>query len=141
MFRDANVLQPQLVSWRKVITIVVCLAIAFALFQIFTRKPRVSIGNADIQNPVTFELTFGGQFPHALNLHVTGEIDGHAQLSTPHGTIPLKPGDVDERLAGDFYDAKLILDYTPTDVTQGHLDIAYRVHGVWSKDIRLLRTR
>lgn len=89
---------------------------------------NVSIVNIDKPQEIILKNN-NNKNTYALNIKVTGYIDGNAVMylvlhDKPYKTKPLS-GSVDFTWGGDWYSNDAVIVYTPTNVTKGRLLINY----------------
>ena len=135
MRQDDDIFPPVVVSWksiRRVLAVVVpLLLILVALIAWLSRWPRYEIAADEIALPSVREIRCRRNDPHALEVHVSGEINGVATFVTPYGTYSLRPGAVDLKTGGEYYEDKAAkLKYIPENVTEGYLVVKYQFHTI-----------
>ena len=129
MMRDDDIQTPVLVPWRNFLRAcsfpAALLTILIGIVAWQSRWPRYEISSQDISEAATREIRCLKEYPHALDIHVSGEINGHATFIAPHGKFELEPGRVHLETGTEYYEMSARLEYVPEDVTEGHLVVKY----------------
>ena len=128
--RDDDIPPPIAISWRgflRVFSILAVILIALiCLFAWYSRWSSYEIPSAEITTPSIRKIHCRSGNTHALEVHVSGQINGHATFVTPHGEFELQPGDVNLHVGSDYYSDDATLEYSPGNVTEGHLVVKYK---------------
>lgn len=107
------------------ILIAVFVGIAFLGWQVF-RTSRMSI--TAVTKPADYVLTASRKPPTSFWIRISGWIDGQAVVEIPtRPPLTLGPGNVREKISGDWYAPECVLKYTPKSTTMGRLEIEYRI--------------
>ena len=107
-----------------------------ALLMAFWRSRWQTVVLDEVSQPADFEFharpgdLWPSKFVNRLDVIVTGEIDGAAEMLID-GEDPVKlSGNVQYERGGDWYDSDCRIRYEPTKVKSGHLKIRCRFRGL-----------
>ncbi len=133
--RDDDIPTPVVVPWPSFRHIFLRLAalivVLIAIVAWQSRWPRYEISSKDISEASTREIRCFKGNAHALEIHVSGEINGHALFVTPYGQFELEPGQISLETGAEYYEESARWEYLPGDVTEGHLVVQYKFHIVY----------
>ncbi len=127
---DNDIEPPALVSWRSFWRVFFALAgtiiILILIICWYSRWPYYVISPEQISEKSAGTIYSQKGWPYALEVHISGQINGQATFVTPYGEFDLRPGKIDIETGRDYYEDNARLEYIPENVTEGHLTVKYR---------------
>lgn len=109
------------------IFILIAMAVMIAWFGWQTLRTH-SLSITSVSKPGEYVLEASQPRPSSRRVHVSGWIDGRADLQLgKDAPRSVGPGKVEWSTSGDWTEPKLVLKYTPWGTTMGKLTVEYRI--------------
>jgi hypothetical protein len=114
-------------SHHTAVFILIAMVVTIAWFGWQTLRTH-TLTITSVSKPGTYVLEASRPRPSSRRVHVTGWIDGRADLQVgSDAAVSVGPGTVEWKTAGDWVEGDLVLKYTPRGTTLGKLTVDYRI--------------